>query len=73
MVLFIKVLFNALDKIPGVAFTFAGDDHDVFGVNNYSFHTLSILDPCFIYRVGLQQKYGSLMGFPCANSVQNGR
>ena len=51
MVLFIKVLFNALYKIPGVAFTFAGDDHDVLWVNNYSFHILSILYPYLFLRV----------------------
>ena len=56
MVLFVEILLNALNKIPGVAFTFAGDDHNILWVYNYSFHTLSILDPCFIYRVGLQQK-----------------
>lgn len=53
MLFFTQVLFNALDEVTGVAFTLAGDDHDVFGVNNYSFHTLSILCLYSLHRVDI--------------------
>lgn len=37
------MLLDALDEVTRVSFTLSSDDHDVFWINYYSLHTLSIL------------------------------
>jgi hypothetical protein len=44
---FFKVLFDALDEVTGKSFTPSSDDHNVFCMENYTFH-LSRLEMCYL-------------------------
>ena len=50
MILLIEVLLDPLMQVSGIALTFAGDQHDVFGINyealNFHFNTLYMLNLC---------------------------